>query len=521
MNFFSVEFIILLTISLVAYYTVPKKVQWICILCANIVFYAFTGISNSFFIFASAFTTFYGARVIGSLESDFKEKKSSGNFSKADLKAEKEKVKRKKRIVLLFVLLLDFGILASLKYVPFLFFTGPKGLLLPLGISFYTFQSFAYFMDVYNGKYESEQNFFKYFLFISFFPQLIQGPINRYNQLGKQLKETHSFNTENIKRGCLLILFGALKKFVVADVLAKYIAAIFDGAYNNLPGSVIVLGILFYSAYQYADFSGGIDMVLGVAKLFGLDMQPNFRQPYFSVSLAEFWRRWHISLGLWMKDYVFYPLALTKTMQKMGKWCGDHWGKHFARVIPAGFANIIVFLLVGIWHGPKLHFVLWGLYNGLIIALSDMLKPIFTRIMALLKIQTKSLPFYFFQIVRTFIIVNIGWYFDRIEDVQKCFRFLKNTFMHFGNPMMLFKKGSLKYVFAHLPDATPGAVLLVISGLIIFCVSVLKEKQIDVYASLCKKNIFVRLGTVYVLLVLVILSFSFATGSTGFMYAQY
>ena len=146
-------------------------------------------------------------------------------------------------------------------------------------------------------------------------------------------------------------------------------------------------------------------MVLGVAKLFGLDMAPNFRQPYFSTSLANFWQRWHISLGQWMRDYVFYPFALTKGIQKISKWCGEKLGKHFAKSIPACLANILVFTLVGIWHGPELHFLVWGLYNALIIALSDLLEPVFKKLNVLLHINEKGKGMHIFRIIRTFIIV--------------------------------------------------------------------------------------------------------------------
>ena len=158
-------------------------------------------------------------------------------------------------------------------------------------------------------------------------------------------------------------------------MLVGRISDIMDPNLTNIPGFVILFGILMYSVYQYADFSGGIDMVLGVAELFDIKMMQNFKQPYFSTSLANFWQRWHISLGAWMRDYVFYPLALTKFFQKISKFFSVHAGKHVGRVIGACIANIVVFVLVGIWHGPELHFLIWGLYNGIIIALSDLCSP--------------------------------------------------------------------------------------------------------------------------------------------------
>lgn len=365
MNFRTWSFGFFLIISLFCYYKLPKKNQWICVLVSSVVFYAFSGAVNLIFILFSSFLTFYGAKKITSYNLLLKEKKSV--LPKEDFKVERENIKHIKRIVLLIVLILNIGLLAYLKYwnafvsflgncfllnFDFLKFSGFRGILLPLGISFYTFQTTAYFMDIYNGKYENEKNFLKYFTFVSFFPQLIMGPINRFDKLGIQLKEEHEFDFENIKHGVLLILFGAMKKYCIADLLYTRISSVLDHPYDNLPGSLIAFGILTFSIYQYADFSGGIDMVLGISKLFGLEMQPNFKQPYFARNLADFWRRWHISLGLWMKDYVFYPLALTHFMQNIGKFFSAHGGKkigkHLARTVPAGIANIVVFLLVGI-----------------------------------------------------------------------------------------------------------------------------------------------------------------------------
>jgi len=372
-------------------------------------------------------------------------------------------------------------------------------------------------MDVYNQKIEDEKNFFKYLLFLSFFPQLIQGPINRYDKLAPQLTQERSFEWDNIREGLLQFLYGALKKYAIADSLYHFVAAIFDGPYTNIPGSLILFGILLYSAYQYADFSGGIDMVLGIAKLFGIRMQPNFKHPYFSITLADFWRRWHISLGLWMKDYVFYPFVLTEGMQKFTKKC-NKLGKHFSRAIPAGIANLLVFFIVGIWHGPEMHYVLWGLYNGLVIALSDLLKPVFNKITEKLHINTKCFAHKLWQIIRTFVIVNIGWYFDRIYDVPKSFHFLKNTICEFN----LSQFGTAqKLVFEDLSNIKANFAIAGFTCLIVFFTSIISEKNGDLYNWYKNKNVVIRWGIVYLFLLIIIASFSNPNGATVFMYANY
>ena len=517
MNFYTFTFAIFLLISLFIYYIAPKRFQWIVLLIANTVFYAFTGIGNIAFILLSSLITFYSSKIINDLNQSLKNKKTE--LSKEDFKIEKTKTQNKKRLILILMLILNVGILIYLKYWRILI--GSKTLLLPLGISYYTLTTIGYFMDIYNSKYDRETNFFKYFVFVSFFPQLILGPIVRYNQSGFQLREEHNFDFENIKHGFMLILYGSLKKYLVADLLVKHISTIFDGVYTNYPGCVLLTGILMYAIYQYADFSGGTDLVLGIAELFGIKLPQNFKQPYFSISIANFWQRWHITLGGWMRDYIFYPFALTKAMQNLSKWCTNHLGKHFGRTMPACIANILVFMLVGLWHGPELHFFIWGLYNGVIIALSDILKPVFEKINTTLHINVKSRGWHLFQIIRTFIIVNIGWYFDRIVDVPKSFAYLKNTFIHFGNPLILASKDYMNQILGNITDFQSHIVLIMLGTIIIFVVSLLKENKIDVYGEIQKKNIAVRWMAYYIPLILIILSLSFSAGDTGFMYAQY
>ena len=526
MDLLSFDFLILLLVTFISYYVFPKKLQWICLLAASLTFYFFTGKFNFVFIFLSSLSTFFLAKVLGIYNQDFTDKKEEGLLSKDELKEYKLKIRNKKRVILVITLLINFGILGFLKYwntivqslsLNFLILNKGKGLLLPLGISFYTFQAIAYFMDVYNGKIKDEKNFFRYLLFISYFPQLIQGPINRYDKVGVELNTEHNFDFENIKEGLLQFIFGALKKYAIADCLYNFVSAIFDGPHNNLPGSVIVFGILLYSAYQYADFSGGIDMVLGISKLFGIRMQPNFKQPYFSTSLADFWRRWHISLGFWMKDYVFYPFVLTQGMQNLTKKCGK-FGKHLQRTIPAGIANILVFLIVGIWHGPEMHYVLWGLYNGLVIAFSDFLKPVFTKLTEVLHINTKSFCHKLWQIIRTFIIVNIGWYFDRIYDVKKSFVFLGNTITNFDLGSFKLCKNLL---FAGQSNVTANLGIAALGLIIVFITSLIAEKYGTFYDWYKKRNIAIRWGIAYIFILVLIMSFSNPNAANVFMYANY
>lgn len=523
MEFYSLQFLIFLILSLLLYYTLPKKFSPYVLLTASLVFYSFFGIKNFIYILIVAAASFGGAFFIQKLSDSYSVKKDE--FATVEEKKQYKAVcQKKKKLILTLSLIVILGILIVIKYLEavlklFPAFSSGKlngfHILLPLGISFYTFQSIGYLIDIYHEKYQAQKNFLKYLLFVSWFPQIIQGPINRYDAIGNQLLERKKLTSEDFERALSLFLLGLFKKYAIANMLVDSIAQIFDTPGLALSGSVSAFGILMYSAQQYADFSGGIDMVLAVSELFGVKMMQNFRQPYFSISLGDFWRRWHISLGAWMRDYIFYPFALLKWMQNFGKWCSKHLGKHFGRVIPASIANILVFLIVGIWHGPEFHYVLWGLYNGIIIALSDILSPYFTRLSELLHINTKTKGFHVFRIIRTFIIVNIGWYFDRIIDVRQCFTCLKSLFCNFCSSTFY---ADLINTIGRISE---GMYIAAFSCIILFIHSILKENNIDVYLTL-KRSPFIIRWCVYVMVIIILMtSFMSVTVQQGFLYANF
>ncbi len=521
MDFLSLGYIAFTAFSLILYYRLPRRHQWKLLLAANLIFYLLVGRWNIIFILFTAFSVWFGAIQMDRLKEKFTADKKAAK-DREEKKALKSKYQSKKRLVLFIVLLLNFGVLAFMKYFRVLGSWG-HGLLVPLGISFYTFQAIGYLIDIHGEKYEAEKSFPRFLLFVSFFPQLVQGPINRYDKLGTQFSKEHSFSWERAKSALILILFGLMKKYAVANMLTDSIARIVDSPAESIPGSLVVCGILLYSIQQYADFSGGIDIVLGIAKLYDLEMMPNFRQPYFAVSLGDFWRRWHISLGAWMRDYVFYPFALLKPMQNFGKWCSKHFGKHFGRVLPAGIANILVFFLVGIWHGADMHYVWWGLYNGIVIALSDILEPSFARLSELLHLPVKSRGMHIFRIIRTFIIVNIGWYFDRIEDMKQCMAL-------FGRTFFSFDAGSFWYSFKNVclnPDLVKpmyvlgGMAIAFVGTVTVFIVSVYRETHPDASILAAPKSTF-RVGTAALFLIfMVLVSFVFTTSTGGFLYANF
>ncbi len=442
-------------------------------------------------------------------------------------KAAKQAGARKKRVAFWASLALGASFLVYFKYWNVLLFyagaeesTNSLGILLPLGISFYTFQAVGYLIDAYNAKYPPERNFLRYLLFVSYFPQVIQGPINRFDALAPQLFEPHTPCATTIERGLLRLGYGVLQKVAIANVLSGAVAAVFNTAAGpGIPGSLVIYGLVAYSIQMYADFSGGIDIMEGVSELFGIEMAQNFRQPYFSTSLAEFWRRWHMSLGTWMRDYVFYPLAVTSPSRRFGKWAGRHLGKHAGRTLPACVANIIVFLFVGLWHGAEAHLVFWGLYNGVVVALSDLCSPLFDKIVARLRIRRESAGFRAFGIVRTLVVVCIGRAFDRFTQLSHAFYALRNMFLGVGYGSVseaLTTYGATHASVLGFPAPTIAACAFVLA------VDIFYERGTDVRAAVMGWKLPARalLYTAVALLVGAAIGFD-TSGGGGFLYANF
>ena len=501
-----------------AYYVCPLRLRWVLLLLFSYAFYAVCGARALPYLLLTTLSTWAGALVIGRIaersKAELRAKKAQ--LDAAGKKALKAAAKKRQRAVFLAVLALNFGVLALVKYTsPLLEALGrpPLRLLLPLGISFYTFQSMGYLIDVYSGKYPPEKNPARFALFVSFFPQLIQGPIARYDQLAAQLSEPHRFDWANIHRGLLLMLWGFFKKKVIADRALPLVSEVFanQGAYG---GAVIVVGVLFYSLQQYCDFSGGIDLVTGAAELMGIRLAPNFRRPYFAVSLGDFWRRWHISLGAWMRDYVFYPFALTRPVTRLSKAARRVLGTDAARALPAALGNILVFLLVGVWHGATMNYVLWGLYNGVILAVSALLEPAYKRANERLGSLTGSRAFHVFRVLRTFLIVNIGWYFDRCTRAGDAFAMLRKSVLA-PNAAQL-TDGTLLRLGLTAGDYR----ILAAATAILFAVSLLQERGVSIRAGVLRLPTPVRVILLYGFMYFVLATFVGAgAGGAGFMYA--
>ncbi|MBR4111167.1 MAG: MBOAT family protein [Clostridia bacterium] len=427
MSLVSIEFIGFVIISLLLYYMIPKKYQWIMLLVSSISFYLIGGTTAILYLIFTTLTTYFAGRLLGKCNKEDKKY--------ADI------IKKKKRLIVLVTALLNFGILFFLKY------WNPVAdminntlqvekisrleLILPLGLSFYIFQSIGYIIDVYRNKYDPERNVFKYTLFTSFFPQMVQGPISRFDSLGNELFSEHKFSWDNLKDGIQLLMLGYFKKLVIADRAAVVVNAAI-GNYTEQSGSVLLVAMILYCIQLYCDFSGGIDVTRAVAKMFGITLVDNFKRPIFSTSLTDFWRRWHISLGSWMKDYLFFPMSMSKPFVKFGKFVRKHIPGKAGKILPVSMVTFIVYFVIGIWHGGSLKYIAFGFWNGILITTALLLEPFFIKVKQKLNITDKNKLFYIFQIVRTSIIVLIGRYITRAPRLLAVFDMARITFTNFN-----------------------------------------------------------------------------------------
>lgn len=431
MAFNTIGFVAYFVFVIVGYAICPRRYRWVFLLGVSYFFYLYAGIQFLAYILTTTLSTWFAAIAISKLHLQEKNLKKNDETDVRAIKAQKEELKKKRKHILVFVLVLNFGILVFLKYFDFLSgnlntllgvlsFTARTPILdlvLPLGISFYTFQTMSYIIDVYWNKVEAEKNLGKVALFVSFFPQMIEGPIGRYGDLAPQLYGQREISSDNIRKGVQLMMWGFFKKMVIADRVAVAADFVFLN-HTGISGAGTFIGVFLYAIQDYADFSGCIDIARGCAKTMGIEMAENFKRPYFSRTVPEFWRRWHMSLGAWMKDYVFYPFSLTKRVRALGENAKNRFGKHIGRTLPIALGNILVFLLIGLWHGAKWNYIVWGLFYGVLIAASGLMKPLFDWLSEFLRIPLKSQWFQLFQVARTFAITCVAGVIFRSDSLS-------------------------------------------------------------------------------------------------------
>ncbi len=508
MLFNTLQYLIFLPIVVLIFYFIPQKIRYIWLLAVSCYFYMQWNPIYITLLFLCTFITYIGGRVIDRL----------GDV-RADVSNEVlQKIKKKQQICLAICVILSLGILGFFKYFDFTLsylnrifslIHMPEvrwnySILLPVGISFYTLQSLGYLIDVYRGEIEAEKNFLRYALFVSFFPQLVAGPIERSKNLLVQLRESHSLEYENIRKGALLVLYGLFLKMVIADRAAIIVNTVY-GDSVSYQGLYIIVATIFFSIQIYCDFYGYSTIARGSALLMGIRLMDNFEAPYYARSVKEFWHRWHISLSGWFRDYLYIPLG------------GNRKGK-----LRKEENLLLVFAFSGLWHGASLGFIVWGFLNGIYQVIADAVMKIKQLVIGLLNqllikcggheisSEKKGATCFsrrLFQTVTTFMLVTFTWLFFRAGELDISLELIRNIF-RINNWTILFD-GSLY----ELGVARNYMNVLYLSILALFIVDYHKYKGKDVLI------IFLRQGWWFRTLIVMLLIFTILLyGCYGEMY---
>ncbi len=433
---------VFLPVVLLVYQLTPQKFKWAVLLGAGYIFFwSFSGKLLLFLIGTTLFTHYIGVWLswlkcccAGEAE----------RTEKNERKAVKNRYKKKERLVLAFGIFMLMAVLAYLKYYNFfaqnanvvLGYTGlnfafqAKQLLLPIGISFYTLQAIGYMADVYWEKIPAEKHLGKLALFLAFFPQIMEGPIGMYSQTADQLWECRSLKRENLTSGAVRIVWGLFKKMLVADRLYVLVCEAF-GHYAKYSGAVIAVAAIAYTVQLYMEFSGGMDIVIGSGKLFGVTLPENFLQPFASGNAAEFWRRWHITLGVWLKTYIFYPMSVSSIVKRWNRFGKRHVGKHLTKVGVSAIALFPVWICNGLWHGTGWNYVFYGMYYFTILLFGVAAEPARNKILAACHIDEEAFYWKITRILKTWVIIFVGELFFRADGLRAGFHMFRSMFRDF------------------------------------------------------------------------------------------
>lgn len=489
MLFTSIEFLAFVSLIFVLYFTVLKSFQWQLLLVASYVFYALADVGYLVYIIATTVITYFAGLWIDKSLSAQDSLLATGispatneSFTKEEIKEIKNKGKEGRNKIAIAAIVLNLAILAYVKYTNFAIFNinsviqnfgiGPLSFLdiaLPMGISFYIFKSVSYLIDIKRNKYKPQTNFFKLALYVSFFPQLVQGPISRYDYISKSLFQKHEFDEQNTYRAIERIMWGLFKKLVVADRLSVAVRTLVASP-EQYDGIYVLILMFLYTFQLYGDFTGGIDITIGISQLFGVDSEENFNIPYSATNVADFWRRWHITMGTWFKDYVFYPLSLGSFMRKLNKSSRKVFGDGFGKRFPVHLVSMITWFITGLWHGSTWNFIVWGLLNGLVIVISQEMEPLYKKFHSRYDVADKK-GFIVFQQMRTLVIVSVIRLLDIYRNVGMTFAMVFSifTFKHLD----LFADGSVFKFGLKMGDY----LILGASLIIMIAVSKIKEKR--------------------------------------------
>ena len=496
MLFNSLRFLVFFPLICLGYYVIPYKFRHIFLLIASYYFYMCWNPKYALLMFTSTLVTYLSGLLIDRANR---------------IQSEKKKITYKK-MYLAGSLVINLGILFFFKYSNFFLdslsrllacahITMPDvrfDIILPVGISFYTFQAISYSIDVYRGDIYTEKNFLKYALFVSFFPQLVAGPIERSKNLLKQINVKHPFDAHRVHTGLIQMLWGMFQKVLISDNIAMIVSNVYDN-YEKYGSVELIFATILFAFQIYCDFGGYSNIAIGAARVMGFDLMENFNAPYLANTVADFWRRWHISLSTWFRDYLYIPLG------------GNRKGKL------RKYSNImIVFFVSGLWHGASWHYVVWGMLNGIYQIIGDLLMPIRNKFVKIFNVNRTAFSHRLLKIMTTFILVDISWVFFRADSFSQAFEILHKMVTKINlNPML---DGSL----LELGIARPQCIAVMMMAVLIFA-DLCKYFKIDLKEKLCTQGIWFQYLVYFFLIfsILILGSYGPQFDESQFIYFQF
>jgi len=501
MSFISSHFFLFLAITIFFFYLFPKRFQSYILLTASIFFYLF---------FSPLYTVVLVILVLADFIIAKKIKADAGNKYRKKLMIS--------GLLLNIVFLVFFKFYYQFEKILASFFTSLNlwdmkyfvEIAVPLGISYFIFKKISYLVDVYRGIIEPEKDFSKLLLYVMFFPEIVAGPIDRTHDLISQFSGNIRFNTKMIQSGFQRILWGIFKKVIIADRISIYVDTLFK-SYRNYEGSAILLTVFLYSIQIYCDFSAIADIAIGIGKMFGINIKENFNKPYFAVSVSDFWKRWHITLSTWLRDYIFLPFAYIVS------------GKLINRNIKAGksdnityiFASMTTMMLCGLWHGSEWTFIIWGAIHGFYLIFSHITKKMRKKIKKNLRIVKFSILNKSIKIVTTFSLITFSWIFFRSESIEHAFGMIKSIFYGNGGKLSGFSDLN-NIVLKNFPHFTFE--IMAISITLLFLIELLQIK-VKIGEWILNRPIFIRI-LFYYFTIFTILIFT-VKRSGDFIYMQF
>ena len=517
MSILSMDFLCFAGLTLAVYYILPLKIRPWSLLVFSAVFVILNGWQGGAHLLAVGLVTYLGALGLQKLR---RAEEAQGKEQSA------KKFVRFRRLLLFLLLTLDLGAMLFLKFYPKLAAWLNGGwlrasplpiwdMIVPLGLSYFTFQSMGYLIDVYRGKAEAAKNPLKTLLFTGYFLYLPQGPISTWRELEGPLTHGHLADPVQLVSGFQLTVWGYFKKLVIADRLALITAAVL-GARPKMPGWFALGGTVCYAIRLYADFSGGVDVVRGISRMLGVELPENFRRPFFAASVADYWRRWHITLGVWFRSYVLYPLATTRFSVALGKAAGKALGKKAGRMLPTALGAVLVFLLVGLWHGADWNPLIYGGYFGVIVALSMLLEPVWKWLGNKLRLPPGKwmTPV---RVVRTWLLILLPQFFAYTPTPAKAFSLMGRAFDFTCWDFSTFTTRCLIIMPTLEWCILGGAFLLLV------VVDILSEKKQDLSGRLARKPLYVRWPLIILLILIVLVFGCYGTDfeAADFVYTQF